>query len=135
MQCVFVMQYNASDSHRISSVIVLNVRCSLKSSFHFNFFFQLHRDECSTVEILLTSLATMWAIAVQFFSCELCQRISDAFDEIGNLMSNLDWYLFPIELKQIQLMAMIHAKQPVQIACFGSISCDRNTFRKVCMFT
>lgn len=41
------------------------------------------------------------------------------------------WYLFSNEVKQMLPMMLINLQQPIQIQCFGSLSCCRDAFKKV----
>lgn len=67
-----------------------------------------------------------------FVFCELGQRTTNAFEDIDDIICQFDWYLFPIELKRMLPMFVNVAQQPVEIACFGSFKCSRETFKKVC---
>lgn len=66
-----------------------------------------------------------------FIYCELCGRISTNFDEIKWQISQLNWYLFPMNMHRILPIVMINAQQPVYMECFGSIPSDRSTFQRV----
>lgn len=66
-----------------------------------------------------------------FIASELGQRMNDAFEEIGTDLDELDWYLFPIEIKRMLPRIIANAQQPVTLECFGSIACTREIFRKV----
>lgn len=66
-----------------------------------------------------------------FTACELCQRVSDAFEEIDDVIDQLDWYKYPSDIKRMLPMIMINAQEPTIIECFGSISCSRMVFKQV----
>lgn len=66
-----------------------------------------------------------------FIACELGQRITDAFDGIDCTIDQLDWYLFPIEIKRVLPIIIVSAQQPVSVGCFGSIICIRVVFKNV----
>lgn len=72
-----------------------------------------------------------FALTFVFIACELGQRLTDAFEEIEDIVDHFDWYLFPNEIKRILLIVMVIAQQPVEMECFGSISCSRVTFKNV----
>lgn len=72
-----------------------------------------------------------YAFGLVFVVCELCQRASYFFIEINSSIDILDWYLFPINVQKIMPTLLIMAQQPVEIECFGSIVCDRDTFKRV----
>lgn len=59
------------------------------------------------------------------------QRLSIAYNEIDNKINQLDWYLLPMEVQRMLPMLMINTQQPYKIVCFGSILCERETFKIV----
>lgn len=63
--------------------------------------------------------------------CFLGQKVSDAFEEIDQEISQLDWYRFPIYMRQPLLILIARAQVSASIEVFGSISCDREAFKKV----
>lgn len=67
-----------------------------------------------------------------FIACELCERVSDAFEQISDVIAEkLAWYKYPSEIKRILPMIIVNAQEPIAIECFGSISCSRMVFQKV----
>lgn len=72
-----------------------------------------------------------WSFGLIFVASELCQRISSAFDEIDYEVDQLSWYLFPIEIWRMLPMIIMSAQEPITFECFGSISCERITFKNV----
>lgn len=95
-----------------------------------------HENENNTVMLLATLFQAICAFAAIFLNCELGERTMEAFEGIVELSTQLDWYLFPLEIKQILPMALVNVQQPIEFACFGSrISCSRESFKKVrCVF-
>ena len=82
--------------------------------------------------VLLESiLYAIHVLAIVFAACEFGQRLSDAFDEINDIINQFNWYLFPIEIRKILPNFMINTQQPVVMKCFGCISCSRKQFKKV----
>lgn len=71
------------------------------------------------------------SFGIVFFMCEMGHRISSQFDDICDVIHQFKWYSFPIELKRILSLIILDAQQPVAINCFGSIMCDRDSFKKV----
>lgn len=69
-----------------------------------------------------------------FIACELCERVSEAFERIEDVMDQLNWYGSPTEIKRILPMIIVNTQEPVSIECFGSISCSRMVFQKVFSF-
>ena len=68
-----------------------------------------------------------------FASCELAGRMSIEFDDINDQINRFDWYLFPHEMQQLLPIIMANTQQEVGFECFGSILCNRDTFKKVCL--
>lgn len=66
-----------------------------------------------------------------FVACELSQRMSNGFDEINDEADQLNWHQFPVEIQKLLPTIMANVQQPVEIECFGSISCCRMVFIKV----
>lgn len=66
-----------------------------------------------------------------FVCCELCQRMSDKYDEIDDTFGQFCWYRFPDEMKRMLPMVILFIQQPIVIECFGSIACNRETFKNV----
>lgn len=73
----------------------------------------------------------MYPLAVLFIACELCQHVNGAFNECSDIVDQFGWYRFPAEVKQILPIILSFTQQPVVIKCFGSITCDRETFKYV----
>lgn len=73
-----------------------------------------------------------WALNLVFAACECVQRFTDAFGEINDVIDQLDWYLYPVEIQRLLIPIMMNAQKPVTINFFGSITCCREQFRKVC---
>lgn len=92
--------------------------------------FQSHRG--NVIPLFLLILCGTVALLLVFIICELGQRITDAFEEIGFTIQQSDWYLFPIKIKQMLPMIIANAQKPATIECFGSITCARDTFESVC---
>lgn len=93
-------------------------------------FFQLHRgDNLAELSIIATQI--FYAFGVVFVVSELGQRINLAFKEIGEIISEFDWYLFPAKIQRMLPFIINYAQQSVDITCFGSAVCDRDTFKSV----
>lgn len=73
----------------------------------------------------------LFSFITLFFTCELAGRLSDEFDKIRLEIEQIDWYLLPLKMQQILPFIMINAQKPVYFECFGSIPCDRETFKRV----
>lgn len=76
-------------------------------------------------------LSGIIALATVFISCEIGQRMTDAFDQISTSIDKSDWYLFPNNIKRMLPMIVANAQRLVELECFGSITCTREVFKNV----
>lgn len=88
----------------------------------------------SLVMINLFSLL-VWSFAIIFSVCEFGEGLSGTFGEINYLYDQFAWYLFPNDVQHMLSTLMIFAQRPIELRVFGSVSCERITFKKVCKFT
>lgn len=83
--------------------------------------------------LLLISIHNMfWAFTLVFVACELGERVRNEFDCVRFLVDQLKFHLFPHKLRKLVPTITINAQNPVEFKCFGSISCSRESFQKVC---
>lgn len=74
----------------------------------------------------------MWyVLGTVYVICEIGKRASEAFEEIDDKIGALDWYLFPTQIQKILPIIMMDAQQIIALECFGSIFCNRETFKNV----
>lgn len=77
--------------------------------------------------MLLESIfIAFWALNLVLIICELGQRSSDtcsSFEE--ELITKLDWYLYPLEIQQMMIPMIIYSKKLISFEFFGSLSCSR----------
>lgn len=71
------------------------------------------------------------SLALGFIPCEFGKRITDAFIEINDSMDQFDWHIPTVEYVKMLMIILVTIQQPVEIACMGSIMCNRATFTKV----
>lgn len=88
-----------------------------------------HSDNFAVM--LITTLQVFYAFAVMFITCELSQRSNRAFVECNDMIDQIEWYLLPADIQQMLPTIMNFAQQPVNIKCFGTTACDRETFKYV----
>lgn len=82
--------------------------------------------------LLIPSFEILVTFTLLFISCELCGRLSTDFDDIKDLFDQkFDWYLYRLEMQRLLPIILANAQQSVGFPCFGSILCNRETFRKV----
>lgn len=80
---------------------------------------------------IVTALEIVYAFGVFGVTCELSQRINLAFDECSDTINQFKWYLLPADIQIVLPLIMQFAQQPVNMKCFGSVACDRDTFKYV----
>lgn len=73
----------------------------------------------------------LYAFGVMFIACEMGQRVNLAFNECNDIIDQFEWYSFPVEIQQMLSFIIHYTQQPVEIKCFGSAACDRETFKVV----
>lgn len=78
----------------------------------------------ATVEVI-------YPFAVLFIVCEMAHRYIRANDEIGELVEQFEWYLFPVEIQRMMPSILNFTQQSNEIICFGSTACNRETFKYV----
>lgn len=84
----------------------------------------------STV-LFVATIDACYSFGFIFIICDVCQRTSNAFDEIFEEIIQSDWYLFPEEIKQTLPIILADLQQPVVMRIFGNILGCRDTFKKV----
>lgn len=87
---------------------------------------QLHRGDDLTM-LLIIVLQIFYAFGAMFIACELGQRVNLAFNECSEMIHRFDWYLLPAEIQRLLPLIINFAQQPIDIKCFGSAACDRET--------
>lgn len=96
----------------------------------FRSIFQFHSSNYSMMVIFL-----FWQVFLSlsciFVICELGQRVTNGFEDVGYTIEQLNWHLFPFKLWQTLPIFIIASQQPVRFDIFGSISCSRDDFKSV----
>ena len=95
------------------------------------FMMQISHDSNNIIASTVPFYQFFWAFTPVAVACELCGRMCDGYDEVCNEIMKFKWYLFPLKTRKILLIIMPNAQKPVRFECFGSISCNRNTLKKV----
>lgn len=89
-------------------------------------------DAIHIIDLIETAICGCWSIAIVLFASEIGQRFNNGFVRIDDKINEFDWYLLPMNIKRMLPTMMINAQQPIYINCFGSLTCSRETFKKVC---
>lgn len=85
-----------------------------------------------SVVLLISVVELCYGLCVVFICCELGERASNTFTEINDEIDQLSWYLFPIKIKRQLPFILIYTQTSVDLTFFGSMSCSRENFKKVC---
>lgn len=115
----------------LKTVYTFHADCFTKHSFYLNLWSQ-HQDTNNTPEIILSFAEIFCSFIGIFCVCDFGQRIGDTFEKINMLIEQLNWYLFPCDTQPMLTIISIVAQRPVELEIFGSMSCNRRTFKKVC---
>lgn len=72
------------------------------------------------------------SMGLSFLACELGQRITNAFDDIDDVLRiELNWYSLPNKVRKMLPIILINTQEVVALHCFGSILCSRESFSNV----
>lgn len=63
--------------------------------------------------------------------CEICQRINLVYEKCYDMIGQIEWYLYPVEIQRLLPLIIMVAQRPIQIVYFGSGTCDRELIKKV----
>lgn len=101
------------------------------SAFECFLWFQ-SKPEIDSVVVMVSIVDGFDMITALLAICELCQRLSDAFEDIEDNFGKLMWYRCPSEVKQTLPIVLNMLQQPMEFKCFGSLTSSRDSFKKVC---
>lgn len=88
-------------------------------------------DDSSAFQILLLLFVLFWTIIFIFILCEPGARMTYQFVAFGEELSRCDWYLLSIELQRMYMIFLSETQNPMKMLCYGNITCDRDTTKKV----
>lgn len=83
------------------------------------------------MEMLATLFFTFYGFGAVFVICALCQQVTDQYVEVFDIIGQFKWYSFPRKIQRLLPFIILNAQELIPIECFGSIACDRETFKKV----
>lgn len=78
-----------------------------------------------------TIFCGFWAFGLVFIACEMGQKYSNGFNEIGKTFAEIDWYLLPEKTQRMLVVILIYLQEPNDFRFFGNISTSRTQFQKV----
>lgn len=99
-------------------------------SFFYGMKLQVHH-EANPLVLVVLAVVTIYAFGAVFVSAQLAQWIIDSFTDITDELDQFCWYKFPIEVQRYYPMIVHCTQQEVVIECFGSLTCNREAFKKV----
>lgn len=67
-----------------------------------------------------------------FIYCEFGERVNIGCEEIYDVICQLNWYSYPIEMQRMIPNILIATEQSVIVKGFGNCSCTRESLKKVC---
>lgn len=95
---------------------------------------QLHHID-NLAALLITMFEVIYSFGILFIACELCQRVDFAFSECNVMIDQFAWYSVPADVQRMLPLILNFMQQPIELKCFGSSSCDRETFKYVRLTT
>lgn len=96
-----------------------------------NVFFLIQAHHANFIGIFGQIIELLWGSVLLFIFSEIFERVSSGFEELNDALNELDWYHLPFKLRRMLPMIMTITQQPVEFECYGSISCNRETFKDV----
>lgn len=87
--------------------------------------------ENNSLLLLMLVFQVGYSFGMVFLVCELGLRSSNHFENMYNEMRHFNWYMCSPKVIRIYAMFIQFTQQDLIIPCFGSISCDRKSSKKV----
>lgn len=87
-----------------------------------------------TVNFLVLSTVAfelVLTVITLFIFSDFGARVSNGFEGVCDGIYQLNWYWFPIDIRQMLLNVMAVAQQPVILQGLMNFSCTRDTFKNV----
>lgn len=72
-----------------------------------------------------------WSIACIFLFCEFGNMVTIEFEDLNEIIGQLNWYSYPNDVQRMMPIIMIVAQESVIIHGYGNIACVRESFVKV----
>lgn len=90
------------------------------------------QSEMNSLVLLLIAITYgCYVFGTVFIVCELCERGGNLFNEIDHVVGRLSWYNLPYKAQSMLPTILMMTQRPFKLECFGSIACNRETFKKV----
>lgn len=88
-------------------------------------------NEIGVMTLVLAMGDALVAILALFIGCELGQRVSDAFEEILDIIEGFNWYRFPNRMQRLLPVILAIVQKPVEFEIFGKITLCRYILKTV----
>lgn len=72
-----------------------------------------------------------WTIIFIFILCEPGAKLTYQFDTLSGELIRYDWYLLTIEMQRMYMFFLLDTQHPMKMLCYGNITCERDTTKKV----
>lgn len=82
-------------------------------------------------ELSIITFEAIYSFGLLYLACDLGQRVKIEFNECKEMIEQFKWYSFPLKIQRMLPLILNFAQQPVEVKCFGSMPCDRKTFKRV----
>lgn len=94
--------------------------------------FILKWDEDSNLfETVFLVIVLIFINLFNFLLCESGARMTSQLETFDEKFSQCDWYLLPIELKQMYTIFLSDTQNSIKLTSYAGITCERNTSKKV----
>lgn len=130
-----IVCYFAYATMSISSLLLVTINShkTLNQRTNVFFFMQCINGSRSLAVIQPTvclNVVMMWLLIY----CNFGDQVTTQFGGIDSKLYLCNWYNLPIELEKNIPMMLLSVQKPIYLRGFGSTSCTRETFKKVCVF-
>lgn len=124
------MRYTACDT---------DANCSVFYHSNENDFFEIllicfkcHLQNSNNTMLLIKLMSqAFYSFVFIFVICNVGEGTTNTFIEIGDIIGQCNWYTFPMEMRSILPIIIIHVQKPVILQGFGSIAYSRDAFKNV----
>lgn len=77
------------------------------------------------------AIEVFYSFCLVFIMCELGERLIHACNAIDDVISQLDWYLFPSNIQKVWPIIIVNSQKPICIPIFGRMNTSREAFQRV----
>lgn len=73
----------------------------------------------------------VWSFVIEFIYCEFSERVCTRFEAVDDKISEIEWYVLPVEIQKMAPIIMMSTQKPVFLRGFANAVLSRETFKKV----